>query len=107
MVADALGNAQRQAAMHAAAGGSVQGMQGSSPVQYAQMLRAQQERQAAAVAAQGMQGGQGQQQGQGGQQGQGQQGMQGGQQAMGQQQGLQPQQMQQQRSGSATSAGTK
>ncbi|OBT80600.1 hypothetical protein VF21_00446 [Pseudogymnoascus sp. 05NY08] len=121
MVADALGNAQRQAAMHAAAGGGVQGMQGSSPVQYAQMLRAQQERQAAAVAAQGMQG-QGQQGGQGGQgqgqgqqgqggQGQGQQGMQQGgqQQGMGQQQGggLQPQQMQQQRSGSATSAGTK
>ncbi|OBT98375.1 chromatin modification- protein VID21 [Pseudogymnoascus verrucosus] len=129
MVADALGNAQRQAAMHAAAGGGVQGMQGSSPVQYAQMLRAQQERQAAAVAAQGMQNqGQGGQQGQGqgqgqGQQGQGQQGqqgqgqgqqqggMQGQQQGMGQQQqgggGLQPQQMQQQRSGSATSAGTK
>ncbi|ELR01960.1 hypothetical protein GMDG_05133 [Pseudogymnoascus destructans 20631-21] len=125
MVADALGNAQRQAAMHAAAGGGVQGMQGSSPVQYAQMLRAQQERQAAAVAAQGMQQGGGQQQGQGqgqqqqgqggqgqGGQGQGQQGMQQGgqQQGMGQQQGsggLQPQQMQQQRSGSATSAGTK
>ena len=118
MVADALGNAQRHAAMQAAAGGSVQGMQGSSPVQYAQMLRAQQERQAAAVAAQGMQqGGQGQQgqqgqnQGQQGQQGQGQgqQGMQGQQQGMGQQQGvgLQPQQMQPQRSGSAASAGAK
>ncbi|OBT70396.1 hypothetical protein VE03_00156 [Pseudogymnoascus sp. 23342-1-I1] len=112
MVADALGNAQRQAAMHAAAGGNVGvggmgglgGMQGNSPVQYAQMLRAQQERQAAAAAAQGMQGGQGGQgqggkQGQGqqgGQQGQGQQGQQGqGQGMQGQQQGMGQQQQQQ------------